>query len=238
MKRLVMCGFVLAAGLVALAPNAAEAGKEKGGGKGAKLESKAGTAPSALTVCFTKELGLGFPSLATLGVRIEQARDQADPVCLALAGRELAVAEKVSGKQASVKADDLLKEAVELAKLRSDPAELKAVALLAGKMGGDLTALAMRAEKTLAEAKKDRESGVKTRGIMGELHTDSRVNATISVYVDGRFMGTMGPFGDLYTFIGQTAGETTYLQARSRDGRVWNLNVRRAVNNEHWILYP
>src|SRR4051794_77505 len=65
----------------------------KGGGKKV-IESKGEAKPSAVTVDFAKSLGLDFPVLTGLGARIEQARDQGDPVGLAAAARELAVAEE------------------------------------------------------------------------------------------------------------------------------------------------
>ncbi len=246
--RWTMCGALVAcAGLaVAMAVAGEEAPKKAApgapaGGKGTPLESKAEKVQCASTVNFAKDLGLSFPSLTTLGSRIEQARNQADPVSLALDARELGVAEKVSGKTAAIKSEDLLKEAAELAKLRYNPAELKAVAMLAGKVGAgkDLVAVAEKAEKDHADAIKAKASGEKTRGIQGRLHVDSRVpNTGIMVYVDGRYVGTMGPMGDIYPYIGQTPWETTYLSARSYDGRTWNRAVRGAYGDYTWTLYP
>jgi hypothetical protein len=46
----------------------------------------------------------------------------------------------------------------------------------------------------------------------------------------------MGPYGDIYPWVGQTPEETTYLTARSSDGRVWSQAVRWAVGDYHWIL--
>jgi len=212
-------------------------------GKGGKkvIESKGEAKPSAVTVDFPKALGLDFPVLTGLGARIEQARDQGDPVGLAAAARELAVAEEVGGKQAAVKSADLYKEAIEMAKRRAVPQELKAVAKLAGKAADSksLEMEAKRAEAHIAKLLEDRKDpNSKTRGIMGQLHVDSRVNAFIRVYVDGRYVGSMGPFGDIYPFIGQTPEETTFLSARSNDGRTWNNAVGRAVRNFTWVLYP
>src|SRR5262249_32277740 len=65
------------------------------------VSSKVAHRPAAASVNFGKELGLPFPSLGTLGARIGAARKAADPVALAHAASELAVAEKVSGKKAS-----------------------------------------------------------------------------------------------------------------------------------------
>src|SRR5262249_38409355 len=141
--------------------------------KATKIETKSKAAETALTVDFAKELGLSFPTLTTLGARIEQARQQADPVALGLAARELKVAEKVSGKQAAVTADKLAEEAVEMARQRFNKAELLAVAMLTGEAGKKLIEIAEKA-------------GEKSRGIQRQLHADSRVNATIDVFVDGR----------------------------------------------------
>ncbi len=81
----------------------------------------------AAGVNFKKELGLPYPSLGTLGARIDSARRQSDPVSLGHAASELAVAEKVSGKQATLTSTKLYKEAVQLARLRRDVAELRAM---------------------------------------------------------------------------------------------------------------
>jgi hypothetical protein len=91
------------------------------------VSSKATQRPAASTVNFRKELGLPFPSLSTLGSRIDAARRAPDPVALAHAANELAVAEKVSGKSASLTSKQVMQESAELASLRRQEAELKAV---------------------------------------------------------------------------------------------------------------
>ena len=91
------------------------------------VDSKAQKRTPATATDFRKELGLPFPSLGTLGGRIEQARRAHDPVSLAHTASELSVAEKVSGKKASLTAKEVLKESQELAKLRRQEAELLAL---------------------------------------------------------------------------------------------------------------
>jgi hypothetical protein len=86
------------------------------------------------TVPFRKALGLPYPSLGTLGTRIDAARRSGDPVALAHAASELSVAEKVSGKKASVTSAAIMKEAAELASLRKQVAELKAVQQVSEKV--------------------------------------------------------------------------------------------------------
>src|SRR5262245_48681024 len=81
------------------------------------VDSKAQKRTLAASIQFNKELGLPYKSLTTLGSRIDTARRGHDPVSLAHAASELSVAEKVSGKQASVTSSTLLKESAELAKL-------------------------------------------------------------------------------------------------------------------------
>ncbi len=81
----------------------------------------------ARTINFRKAYGLPFDSLATLGSRIDAARRKPDPVALAHAATELKVAEKVSGKSASLTSKALLAESKELAALRRQVAEMRAV---------------------------------------------------------------------------------------------------------------
>jgi hypothetical protein len=66
------------------------------------VTSKAGMHTPATAVNFKKALNLPFPSLGTLGSRIEAARRKPDPVALAHTASEPAVAEKVSGKKARI----------------------------------------------------------------------------------------------------------------------------------------
>ena len=79
-----------------------------------KIDTKATPRPSAAGVKFRKELGLPLSSLNTLGTRIDAARRAHDPVALAHAASELATAEKVSGKKASLTSLELAKESAEL----------------------------------------------------------------------------------------------------------------------------
>jgi hypothetical protein len=91
----------------------------------------------AKNIQFNKELALPFDSLRTLGARIDAARRSHDPVSLAHAASELSVAEKVSGKKAELTSVQLIKQAAELAKLRGEVAELKAVHQIAEQTAAD-----------------------------------------------------------------------------------------------------
>jgi len=101
------------------------------------VDSKATRKTAAASVNFRKELNLPFQSLSTLGSRIDTARRASDPVALAHTASELAVAEKVSGKQAKVTSAAVLQESAELAKLRKQAAELQAVSKVAEQMAAE-----------------------------------------------------------------------------------------------------
>jgi hypothetical protein len=110
------------------------------------VDAKAEKRSSAAAIDFRKELNLPYPSLGTLGSRIESARKAYDPVALAHTANELAVAEKVSGKKASLTSTAVLKESAELAKLRREAAELKAVLQVQQQVANE--------DATVAELKK------------------------------------------------------------------------------------
>jgi hypothetical protein len=149
-----------------------------------KVEAKAEKYTPASTIDFGSELGLSFPALTTLGARIEAARRAPDPVALAAAGQELAAAEKVSGKKAGLTADTVLKEAVDLAKVRGNSKEMLLVAeLVKGDAAKDLQAEADKA----AQAEKA-EQPEATRGAR-YLRVVNHTHEGLDIYVDGRFLG-------------------------------------------------
>ena len=98
------------------------------------VDSKATPRTAAASVNFRQQLGLPFPSLGTLGTRVDAARRAHDPVSLANASSELAVAEKVAGKKAAVTSSQLFKESVELAKMRRKEKELQALVKVANQV--------------------------------------------------------------------------------------------------------
>jgi len=103
------------------------------------IDSKAEKRATATGIDFKKELNLPFQSLGNLGSRIESARRQHDPVGLAHTANELSVAEKVSGKKATLTSTALMKEAAELAQLRREAAELKATLQVAQQVSSEET---------------------------------------------------------------------------------------------------
>jgi hypothetical protein len=218
---------------------AAQAPGEKAGGKETKTQTKSAMQEAAATIDFNKTLGLAFDSLTTLGTRIDQARRAPDPVGLASAARELAVAEQISSKKAALASDTIMKEAVELAKLRFLPTELNAVALMVQDktVAKELATEAARAKKAQDDVVAGK--GVeRPKGIRGTVHFDSRTNIDIAVYVNGQYRGTMGPYGDIFTFVGDPHHASTHLYARAVDGRYWHHHVHGNINDYQWILNP
>lgn len=155
------------------------------------IRSKLEPCVMASTIDFRKATGLPFSSLLSLGSRIQQAKEAADPVCLANCARELAVAEQVSGKNAAITAKSILDEAVSLAEIRGDSTELKAVALLAGdaKIKGKLDSLATEAAEREANARKAAKEGEASREIHGSLTVCNHTDECLNIYVGGRFVG-------------------------------------------------
>jgi hypothetical protein len=142
----------------------------------------------ASTIDFGGALGLSFPSLTSLGGRIEAARRAPDPVALTADGLELAAAEKVSGKKADLTSETVLKEAVDLAKVRSHSQELRMVAEL---LKDDPAAKDLRAEADKA-ATREREEEAKSpeagRGA-SYLRVVNRTHEGLDIYVNGEFLG-------------------------------------------------
>ncbi len=117
-----------------------------------KIDSKPTKRTAAASVKFRKELGLPLATLNTLGSRIDAARRAHDPVALANAAGELNVAEKASGKKASLLAKELIKESAELAAQRRQEKELWAVTTTAQQIA-DTDSTLTTLKEILAQAK-------------------------------------------------------------------------------------
>jgi hypothetical protein len=162
-------------------------------------ESKATRKTAAASVNFRKELNLPFQSLSTLGSRIDTARRASDPVALAHTASELAVAEKVSGKQAKITSAAVLKESAELAKLRKQAAELQAVTKVAEQVAAeqnliqnlkDQMADAQAIAKLDTEAiKKNEEPGWTPRKIVINNYSDEY----LTIFVNGFYKTEISP---------------------------------------------
>lgn len=157
---------------------------------------------AACTVNFTKELGVPLDYLSGIGHRISQARKAPDPVDLAMAAQNLSVAEQLAGKTASIKSQDVMKEAVELAKLRAISSELAAVALV---VADEATKNSLNQQATAAKQDEaDRAAAIKegsaARSLVGYLTVDNHTAECVRIMVNGKYYGEVhtGQRGQFY----------------------------------------
>jgi uncharacterized protein (TIGR03000 family) len=163
------------------------------------IDTRPSRRPAAASVKFGKEFGLPYSSLGTLGSRIDTARRDHDPVALAHAAHELAVAEKVSGKKASLSALQLAKESAELAKLRRQEAELRATLAVQQQITGTEDAVKTLTQvlaDTKAQAAADAEAirmnqepTWKTRKVIVNNYTTQYID----IWVNGYWKVQVGP---------------------------------------------
>lgn len=190
----------------------------------------------AATINFIKELGVPLEYLGTLGQRIYQARTKPDPVDLAMAAQGLAVAEKVSGKKASVTADAVLKEALDLAKMRGVSSELAALALIVPDEATrrDLDKPIALAKKREEDEKARVKSGEESRDIHGTLEVTNHTSECLRIYVDGRYVGTVHN-GRRAQFHVHAPAETNHLDAYCEGGHL----VRRGhvMGHRHFVRW-
>jgi uncharacterized protein (TIGR03000 family) len=173
---------------------------------------------AATSVNFRKQFGLPYPSLTTLGARIDAARRAPDPVALAHTASELAVAESVSGKQASVSSSAILKESAELASLRRQVTELQAVQRVAQQVAGEQDLITnlrkqidLAKENTRAEQQafaQNQQPGWTPRKILVNNYTTQY----LTIYVNGNYKGEVTPGGQ-QTFVVEHRWNPTVLKA-------------------------
>ena len=163
------------------------------------VSSKATPRTAATSVNFRKELNLPFDSLRTLGSRIEAARRKPDPVALAHAASELAVAEKVAGKKASFTSTQVLQEAAELASLRKQDAELRAVLQVSNQVQFEADRVAnLKKEIALAQAqaKADKEAFARNEeptSAPRQVVVNNYTTQYLDVYVNGNLQTQVQP---------------------------------------------
>jgi hypothetical protein len=224
--------FVIA--LLATSAATFAADEEKGEGK-KEIKSKSKDYLSASTIDYRAALNLSFESLTSLGARIEQARDAGDPVGLAAAANELAAAENASSKKGAITAEQLTKEAIELAKLRDNSAELTAVAFLAGDSGKSLPDLAKKAKKREAEEAAAFKAGEESKGIYNELVVENHAEVPVRIWVNGRFFGFVQAFGHAHFRVHEH--HHVDLDARGPHGHSWHEHVDGDYGTYFWNLY-
>jgi hypothetical protein len=185
------------------------------------VDSKAEKRTPATTTDFRKEFNLPFGSLGTLGHRIETARRGHDPVSLAHTANELAVAEKVSGKKASVTSSALMKEAAQLAALRRQATELNATLHMANQIASE-DALIQNLKESIAsaekQAKEETESIRRNEEPTGprRLLVNNYTTQYVDIWINGYMRMQVGP------------GQSKYCTIEHK----WNPTVLKAYGNE------
>jgi hypothetical protein len=186
------------------------------------LSSKAQKTSPAAQVDFKSALGLPFNSLSTLGSRIDAARHAHDPVSLAHTASELAVAEKVSGKQASVTANALVQESAKLAKLRRQAAELEAVSHVADQVSSEQDLVAsLKRDIILAKQQAQAETAALRRN---EQPTDAPRKIVINNYTPQYVDIWVNGFGTAQVQPGQSTSITL--------DHKWNPTILTAYGNQ------
>lgn len=222
----VVLGCLALASLVSLVP-AEQAKQDPPADDQEVVKSKATKAPAAASVNFRKELKLPFDSLATLGSRIDAARRKPDPVALAHAANELGIAEKVSGKTASVTSKQLAKEATELAALRRQLNELNAVAAVNQQMAVEEENIVLmkraiaEAKATAEQEKRDFEANLEPTWKPRKVVVNNYTTEYLDVYVNGNYKTQVQP----------GMQQTIIIEHR------WNPTVLKAYGNEDVNTY-
>ncbi|MFN4260189.1 MAG: hypothetical protein ACK4RK_12905 [Gemmataceae bacterium] len=154
----------------------------------------------ATTIDFNDAYGLPYSSLGTLGARIEAARKAGDPVGLAHAANELAVAEQVSGKKAPITANDVWNETIQLANMRRQVAELKAMVHMTQQQA-NLQAQANELKKNLASAEQlaktesdAARAGKEIKAVAPRITIHNNTDQYADVYVNGHFQIRVAPY--------------------------------------------
>lgn len=200
---------------------------------------------NAANIDFHKQLKLDYPSLHNLGSRIETARQNGDPVALSHLASELHVAEKVSGKKASLTSSDLLNESTDLASMRSLNDELQAIAVRAKQVQpSNLDTLLGKISKSEARAKAlakeqqkifDNALPGKTRvfPVLVENYTDE----SIAIYENGNFVKRIPPSEKRFVNVVLTRSPMV-LVGHSLSLSWGPRNIYGTFDTYRWVLLP
>jgi hypothetical protein len=182
------------------------------------VDSKARKHVPATSINFKKALNLPFKSLGTLGARIEAARRAPDPVALAHAANELFIAERVSNKKAALTADQVADEAGELANMRRQASELKAMILQTTQLGKekaqieDLKRALAAAQKQARQETQAVKNGKEPSAAFRKVLVNNGSTQYVDIYVNGN-LKTQIPPGESKWFVVEHKWNPTVLTA-------------------------
>ncbi len=198
--------------------------------------------PRAALVNFGKAYNLHWKSLHTLGGRIDASRSAGDPVSMSHLANEMHVAEKVSGKKAALTSAMLLKESAELAKLRKEESELKAILEVAKKVQQQKK-IQQGLIKSIEQAKTyNKQLYAKTILAKGRLHIspvhiENYSNVPISIFMNGRYQFTVQPLKKRFLNIVQQPAPVT-LYGYSTELYWGPRMIYETLDNYTWALLP
>lgn len=201
--------------------------------KSAKLETNAEKRTPANTIDFNAELQVPLQALSHLGQMIEEARQEADPICIASAANILAAAESLAGdKRAKLTSSELWDEAMKLAEMRNSSAELLTLASLAGD--DKATSLKEMSESAKADedaAREAEEAGETAKDLNGDLHIYNRSHEYVSIYIDGRYLRGLAPHSSMEVHL----HHAHVLEARSHYHR-WHEHIEGDRHHYDWVI--
>lgn len=199
-----------------------------------KLESMPEKRTPATQIDFNSELQVPLQALSHLGQTIEDAREEADPVCIASAANVLAAAESLAGgKKATITSAQLWDEAIKLAQLRNASAELSVLANLAsGEVAADLKERSEAAKASEEAAAAAAAAGETQRDVTGDLHVINQSHEYINLRVDGRCVGWIAPHGHRNLHV----HGAFHLTGHSRYHH-WHEDVHGHHHHYDWVLH-
>jgi hypothetical protein len=216
--------LVLALGLPAGGDEPAKPGTKKDDKQ--VVDSHARKGKPAHSINFSKELGLPFASLKTLGGRIDAARRTPDPVSLGHLASELHVAEQVSGKKASLTSNAVLKEATELAVMRRKQLELAALLRLNTQIAneqGTLTFLKEQIASAKRQAQQESEAVRRNEEPTGprKLLVNNYTTQYAVIHVNGNFKMEVPPGESRWCTIEHKWNPTVLTASGDEDMSSW-----------------
>jgi hypothetical protein len=205
--------------------------------------TKATKVQTARSVNFRKDLDLPLDSLTTLGSRIESARRKPDPVALAHAASELAAAEKVSGKTASLTSKQVLKESVEMAAMRKKAAELKITLHVANQLLAEKELIATLNQNIadVAERTKADQDAINSKleptSAPRTIVVNNYTTQYLDIYVNGYMKTSIDPGSSQTVTVDQRWNPVVLKAYGNEDDRTWGpKNIQGRFNKYTWNI--
>lgn len=208
---------------------------------GDEIELKPCECVRAVTIDFATVFGLNSEAVQGLGARIDLAHRGPDPVGLAMAAKELQALESATGSKADISAEHLFEHAVRLAEMRNEAKELKTVAALIddSEVSQRLLKAAALSQKHAEEREAQAKDGELDRGITNNLFVHNHSCQDVTIYYNGRHVGSVAPHGHRDFHICDWTGcsyDHWEIEARGCSGGYWRGVGHGRVSNHSVAL--